>query len=114
MNLTVHAVMYTYYALAALGYGRAMAKAGLNKVITTIQLAQMVGGIVIIFYSTGCDKFDTNGFAAASVMYGSYFLLFGKLFIDKYVYPKKREHPKVKELRQQQQNKLKLLRKKWS
>ena len=110
MNLTVHAVMYTYYALAALGYGRAMAKAGLNKVITTIQLAQMVGGIVIIFYSTGCDKFDTNGFAAASVMYGSYFLLFGKLFIDKYVYPKKREHPKVKELRQQQQNKLKLFK----
>ena len=85
MNLTVHAIMYTYYGLAAMGYGRAMAKRGLNKVITTIQLAQMVGGIVILFYSTGCDKFDTNGFAAASVMYGSYLLLFGKLFIDKYI-----------------------------
>jgi elongation of very long chain fatty acids protein 6 len=108
MNLTVHAIMYTYYGLAAMGYARAMAKSGLNKVITSIQLAQMVGGIVILFYSTGCEKFDTNGFAAASVMYGSYLLLFGKLFIDKYIYPKprKKEHIKVKELKEKHKKKI--------
>ena len=111
MNLTVHAIMYTYYGLAAMGYGRGMTKRGLNKVITTIQLAQMVGGIVILFYSTGCDKFDTNGFAAASVMYGSYLLLFGKLFIDKYIYPKprKQESSKIKQLKIKHEEKVKQL-----
>ena len=88
MNLTVHAVMYTYYALAALGYARAMAKAGLNKVITTIQLAQMVGGIVIIFILlVVTNSIETVCCSERHVWFVS--VTVWQLFIDKYVYPKK-------------------------
>lgn len=88
MNLSVHSIMYSYYALAAMGYGRAMAKSGLNKIITTIQITQMFGGIGIIFMSTHCDRIDNHGLVLATVMYVSYLFLFAKLFYDKYAAPR--------------------------
>ena len=58
MNLSVHSVMYVYYGVAALGYAKNMAKMNLNIILTTGQIIQMVGGIVILYKSTNCTKFD--------------------------------------------------------
>lgn len=84
MNLSVHSVMYVYYGVAALGYAKNMAKMNLNIILTTGQIIQMVGGIVILYKSTDCTKFDSKGFTIATIMYSSYFLLFSKLFYNKY------------------------------
>lgn len=85
MNLAVHSVMYVYYAIAAMGYAKQMAQMNLNIILTTGQIIQMVGGIFILFKSTNCELFDKLGFTIATVMYSSYFLLFGRLFYDKYI-----------------------------
>ena len=84
MNLSVHSVMYVYYALAAAGFAKTMAKYNLNILLTTGQIIQMVGGILILLKSVNCPKFDRRGFTIATVMYVSYLLLFSKLFYDKY------------------------------
>ena len=89
MNLAVHSVMYVYYAVAAMGYAKQMAQMNLNIILTTGQILQMVGGIIILIKSTDCSKFDSKGFTIATVMYSSYFLLFGRLFYDKYIAEKK-------------------------
>ena len=59
----------------------------------------------------GLSAVFSKGFAAASVMYGSYLLLFGKLFIDKYIYPKprKQESSKIKQLKIKHEEKVKQL-----
>ena len=77
--------MYVYYAIAAMGYAKQMARMNLNIILTTGQIIQMVGGIFILFKSTNCELFDKLGFTIATVMYSSYFLLFGRLFYDKYI-----------------------------
>ena len=84
MNLCVHSVMYLYYALAAAGFAKIMAKYNLNVVLTTGQIVQMVGGVLILYKSVNCQQFDQRGFVIGTVMYTSYLLLFCKLFIDKY------------------------------
>ena len=84
MNLCVHSVMYLYYALAAAGFAKIMAKYNLNVVLTTGQIVQMVGGVMILYKSVNCKRFDQRGFIIGTVMYTSYLLLFCKLFIDKY------------------------------
>ena len=84
MNLCVHSVMYLYYALAAAGFAKTMAKYNLNVVLTTGQIVQMVGGVMILYKSVNCKRFDQRGFIIGTVMYTSYLLLFCKLFIDKY------------------------------
>jgi elongation of very long chain fatty acids protein 6 len=89
MNLTVHSVMYVYYAVAAMGYAKQMANMNLNIILTTGQIIQMIGGIFILIKSTSCQTFDSKGFTIATIMYSSYFLLFGRLFYDKYI--KKKE-----------------------
>ena len=62
--------------------------------ITVIQISQMIGGIAIIATAVfgpekaGCGKWlrdDWWGAAGAGFMYFSYFVLFGKLFVDNYV-----------------------------
>ena len=84
MNLSVHSVMYLYYAVAAMGYARAMAKMNLNIVLTSIQIIQMFGGIYFIYLGTKCEKIDFNGTVYSIVMYTSYAILFSLLFINKY------------------------------
>ena len=84
MNLCVHSVMYLYYALAAAGFAKTMAKYNLNVVLTTGQIVQMFGGVIILYKSVNCQKFDQRGFVIGTVMYTSYLLLFCKLFVDKY------------------------------
>jgi len=90
MNYTVHAVMYTYYALRAIGV-RGIPK-WVPLTVTTMQLAQMVAGCVIALNSyyiktytqRSCQQSYSNLYFSASI-YGSYFLLFAHFFYKAYL-----------------------------
>lgn len=98
MNYTVHSIMYTYYALASIGI---RAPRIVSMSITTMQILQMVGGLAAVLYvrsqlltGNACDvrqEIITSGL----LMYGSYFILFVKFFINAYVFKKKRHNCKV-------------------
>ncbi|CAD2213988.1 fatty acid elongase [Angomonas deanei] len=99
MNITVHTIMYFYFAVCAMGLKRIARP--FAKFITTIQILQMVGGSVVTFYSfvvnfqsyqNGID--DVNKLPCAvnkatarfgSIMYLSYLYLFSKLFVNSYM-----------------------------
>lgn len=84
MNLCVHTVMYGYYALAYFGRLPNTVRA----MITGLQLIQMVAGTSITIAYVWCENNNeeqTRNSKWALVMYFSYILLFGKLFIESYV-----------------------------
>ena len=95
MNLTVHSVMYTWYAATRTGW---KSPKWLMMFVTTIQLVQMVGGLIIAYIAglsgrPGCNQWMQKhplGVYCALGMYGSYFVLFAKLFVDNYIFPKKK------------------------
>jgi elongation of very long chain fatty acids protein 6 len=94
MNLSVHSVMYTWYAATRTGWRSPKI---LMMMVTLIQLVQMVFGVSIVYAATsgekGCTKWmekDPTGARACLFMYFSYLVLFGKLFIDNYIFPKKK------------------------
>ncbi|CAK4616579.1 hypothetical protein LEN26_001530 [Aphanomyces euteiches] len=85
MNYTVHAVMYFYYFLAAVGI-----RASWAKFVTVIQLTQMVIGVAVcamgVYYlrsGTPCGL-DRENLKWGIIMYSSYFALFLKFFIERY------------------------------
>lgn len=89
MNFFVHSVMYGYYFATNVGlfkYVRPIA-----PVITTLQIAQMVGGTAIMLKcawesssaGAGCSIEQSN-LAMGLGMYLSYFALFAVFFIGKY------------------------------
>jgi len=89
MNAWVHAVMYFYYTLTSLEY-----KPSWGEWVTRLQLSQMVGGILISStwaYMTlvqGAKCYSTNpehSVLTAVVMYGSYFILFAKFYVDRWL-----------------------------
>ena len=87
MNYSVHAVMYFYYLLTALGY-----KPFWAFFVTIIQISQMVVGTTVCLYgmlmkfnSHGCSVTDTNHLAGVTI-YVSYFLLFMRFFMMRF-YP---------------------------
>ncbi|RHZ02211.1 hypothetical protein DYB26_000653 [Aphanomyces astaci] len=85
MNYTVHAVMYFYYFLAAIGI-----RAPWAKFVTVIQLTQMVVGVAVsvagVYYirSGAPCLLDRENLKWAIIMYSSYFALFLKFFIERY------------------------------
>lgn len=84
MNLWVHSIMYGYYACTYFG----RLPNGLRALITGLQLIQMVAGTSITIAHIQCD--NTNSVQSSNskwalLMYFSYFLLFGKLFIQSYL-----------------------------
>ncbi|XP_017492175.1 PREDICTED: elongation of very long chain fatty acids protein 6-like, partial [Rhagoletis zephyria] len=92
MNYGVHAVMYSYYALRALGV---RIPRQLAMCITISQIAQMVMGTFVTFYafyakSNGrqCDMSFSTLYAGIAI-YISYFILFAQFFIASYLVPKK-------------------------
>ena len=95
MNYSVHSIMYFYYGLTQCGpTAKKMAKR-IAMFITTIQLLQMVGGIVVtvgsvIQHAQGepCFVSLTNSFLGL-LMYSSYFVLFLQLFLNHYIYKRK-------------------------
>jgi elongation of very long chain fatty acids protein 6 len=97
MNYVVHSIMYSYYFLMSLsGVTRKLVKP-IGKTITSLQIAQMVVGMYLVFEvrrflndSEGCAGVTRPGNRAALVMYGSYFILFAKFFLESYVYKQKR------------------------
>eukprot|EP00518_Triparma_eleuthera_P000039 CAMPEP_0182453774 /NCGR_PEP_ID=MMETSP1319-20130603/695_1 /TAXON_ID=172717 /ORGANISM="Bolidomonas pacifica, Strain RCC208" /LENGTH=295 /DNA_ID=CAMNT_0024651729 /DNA_START=42 /DNA_END=929 /DNA_ORIENTATION=+ len=89
MNYSVHAIMYGYYCLMALR----MKPKWMNPFfITVAQIAQMVVGVGVClasyyykFNSTGECSVTNDNLLAGTVMYGSYFALFFKFAVDRYM-----------------------------
>lgn len=88
MNYTVHSFMYSYYALRALQFR--MPKY-VNMVITTLQLTQMIIGVVIniwIYQIKNRGEFCQQTYENlkySSIMYLTYFVLFAHFFITTYI-----------------------------
>merc|ERR1712008_607934 len=88
MNYSVHALMYSYYFLAAV-----MPKPPRwATLVTVLQLSQMAGGIFVtarhlqtLLDQTvpNCDGHIPN-LAGALAMYASYFALFAQFFAKRY------------------------------
>ena len=91
MNFCVHAVMYTYYFLMAVGAHRAVRP--IAPVVTGLQILQMAAGSYVTLHSAAAYyrhgaaacAVDPANFKLGLVMYGSYMLLFGVLFMRKYL-----------------------------
>jgi len=89
MNYTVHAIMYFYYFMNELGIVPKWFK---TELITSIQLAQMFGGMFIVgssihyYYETkgNCSN-QTSTLICGFLMYASYAYLFLEFFIGKYL-----------------------------
>ena len=79
INYFVHAIMYTYYAAATLGY-----RSKIDQFITFIQTFQMIIGLGIIFYSFGCIKYDTIQNIFGIFIYLSFFVLFLHFYYKRY------------------------------
>lgn len=93
MNLVVHSVMYSYFFVSGIGLGKVLERVGINMLLTCMQLAQMAMGIVVLLASTRCTNLiwdpthphsSNFGYWIGLAMYASYFILFAKLFVDKY------------------------------
>merc|ERR1712008_420476 len=83
---SVHALMYTYYFLAAVC--KRPPRWGLF--VTVLQLTQMAVGIFVTLKSLSyiggvrnCDGYVPNLYAALA-MYASYFVLFAKFLFERY------------------------------
>eukprot|EP01121_Diplochlamys_sp_Union-15-3_P008550 TRINITY_DN2276_c0_g2_i1.p1 TRINITY_DN2276_c0_g2~~TRINITY_DN2276_c0_g2_i1.p1 ORF type:complete len:253 (+),score=9.62 TRINITY_DN2276_c0_g2_i1:58-816(+) len=85
MNLSIHTVMYLYYALSCLGY-----KANWNFLLTTGQILQMIVGVSVVCLSALCTRVNYFEIFFGLVMYMSYLYLFCVFFMDKYVKNKKK------------------------
>ena len=93
MNFTVHGLMYSYYFLMNFKAGRSLVKP-LAPLITSLQIVQMVGGIVISIYcflalqekkDGDCKGLNTLNVQLGTAMYVSYFILFALLFKKMYI-----------------------------
>lgn len=81
MNLFVHAVMYLYFALAAIDI-----KLPYSVLITVLQTGQMVCGVILLALTPKCaDSWRENwhGNCIAVFMYAVYLYLFAQVLFDK-------------------------------
>jgi len=91
MNYSVHSVMYFYFFMANIGFAKVMQP--LAPFITSIQILQMVGGMTCLITVALMQSFgkmsdcnvDPANWKLGLMMYASYFLLFGWLFVQKYL-----------------------------
>ncbi|EAN92120.1 putative fatty acid elongase [Trypanosoma cruzi] len=98
MNLTVHFIMYFYFAMCACGFKKTMRK--FAPFITMLQILQMVVGSLVTTYSAykvyttpegaapGCHVSRANA-RMGVIMYMSYLYLFSEMFLNSYARPKK-------------------------
>ncbi|XP_037661275.1 elongation of very long chain fatty acids protein 3 [Choloepus didactylus] len=90
MNLSVHAIMYTYYTLKA---AKMKFPRMLSMVITSLQILQMFLGAIfgILTYiwrqEKGCHT-TAQHFFWSSMLYATYFILFAHFFYQSYIMPK--------------------------
>ncbi|OXA61886.1 elongation of very long chain fatty acids protein 6 [Folsomia candida] len=98
MNYAVHSLMYPYFALKAINI---QIPRFVSNVITTCQLTQMIVGLFVNMYTVylingaeaDCYRHQVS-MRLSFVVYGSFTVLFGKLFND--VVAKSRTIPKTK------------------
>jgi len=87
MNLLVHSVMYTWFAACRTGWRSPKI---LMILVTLIQISQMIAGCIVTGIALSTDPAcewaagDSLGSRSTILMYGSYFFLFAKLFVDNY------------------------------
>ncbi|KAL1131774.1 hypothetical protein AAG570_011387 [Ranatra chinensis] len=88
MNYCVHSIMYSYYALKAMGYHPPRA---ISMLITTCQLCQMIVGCTVNIWAAQyiqehqpCHVSVTN-IRLSIAMYFSYFVLFARFFYKAYL-----------------------------
>jgi elongation of very long chain fatty acids protein 6 len=83
INMFVHAIMYSYYALTSIGI-----KLPISMFVTFIQTFQMLTGLILIYTCiNNCDdswERNWHGHLFASLMYFTYLILFTQIFISKY------------------------------
>lgn len=104
MNYSVHAIMYSYYFFMTFSSSTRRMVKPFAIGITLLQICQMVIGILVLafarsYFADGkhiaSDTNKTPCFLPMDyvnyglVMYGSYFLLFSKLFVENYVLGRK-------------------------
>ncbi|NXL34728.1 ELOV6 protein, partial [Glaucidium brasilianum] len=86
VNYSVHAIMYSYYALRAAGF---QVSCFIAMTITTIQMVQILGYIVmnvLIIIWMGDNACPTRTVIfISSVLYVSYLVLFGNYFFQTYL-----------------------------
>jgi len=99
MNYSVHAIMYFYYFLTAVGYRPFWA-----QFVTVAQLSQMVVGVGVcglnVYYmqqNMPCNV-DPENLKWGIIMYSSYFALFLKFFIERYFFKAPRPANAAKKL----------------
>ena len=91
MNYCVHSVMYFYYGLMA---ANCKPKWFPTPVITAMQISQMIVGVavqvgaIVMQLRLGADACPVNrsNIAAGTIMYASYFALFVKFALKRFVY----------------------------
>lgn len=98
MNYCVHSIMYFYYFIMIFPSPKPVRKAAqtIAPLITTVQILQMVGGIIVtttgayqsVYFPESC-RVNAANYKMGLAMYGSYFALFVALFADKFLKPKK-------------------------
>jgi hypothetical protein len=86
VNYFVHAIMYTYYAIAAVTKPPSW-----GQTVTILQIAQMVNGLVMsggIWYGAkyveNCEGQPINGYGIVFI-YASYLVLFVQFYINRYI-----------------------------
>ena len=101
INYSIHAAMYTYYTIMALKIVR-MPKI-ISMMITGSQIVQMIIGVYVnhkaVQYKQSGEACNVSysNIIAAQLMYASYFFLFFRFFLDKYVHSKRKtESDKLK------------------
>lgn len=87
MNYAVHSLMYSYYALKAIGF---KIPKSIAIAITSLQIIQMILGFLVTCYAYVMAATDNCEIPYTSVkyallMYSSYFVLFVKFFVDAYI-----------------------------
>lgn len=86
VNVFIHSLMYTYYALQTVNIRLPKI---ISMILTMMQTTQMLIGLVVVymthaFGSRGCNSSKVVTICA-SIMYGSYFLLFARFFVQSYL-----------------------------
>jgi len=95
MNLFVHSVMYTYYGITQTGLREYIKK--IDFIITILQISQMFFGCYFLYQGTLCADFKVDHtFWIPFCMYASYFMLFVKLFGERYLWGGVSAHKKTK------------------
>jgi GNS1/SUR4 family len=86
MNYSVHAIMYTYYFLAAIDRPPRW-----GKLVTVLQIAQMFAGIAITVFQWRLSHTVENCYVPRAtldfgfLMYGAYLVLFLQFFVERYI-----------------------------